>query len=148
MWGLIYLRAENKREISVVTAEPTWNQIDGYSIAIVSVWQVWINGSGITIADIPYFCLSQTKFVINIWIKFFVQNLRFTIYCTTNHNYCSTICNWSMGTSASFEISMKWPFIVFIFCNDWWTRRSTRGFTSNEKRSLIRGWNRVMRITP
>ena len=114
-------------EILFIAAVPIWNQIYGYSVPIVVVWQGWINGSRITILKIPYFSFDLTKFVLNIFIYFSIDNLR-AIICpttnlngciTTNHNCCSTICYWSMTHSGCFEISIKWPFIIFIFCNDW-----------------------------
>ena len=103
--------------IWLIVAVPTWNQIHGYSVAIVASRQGWINGSRIIIVEIPYFCLNHTKFVFNILIDVFVNNLRAVICVTTNHNCCSSIWYGSMTVSPSFEISMKWPVIILIFGN-------------------------------
>ena len=131
---------------NIIAAVPSWNQVYSHSIRILAAFQGWINDSAFTIVEIPYFGLDATKFVFNILINFFAHNLR-AIRCGTTNNYCCSSGDyWYMKCSASFEISMKWPVITFIFGNDWWMRGSI--VTSNEKRSLIRGWNRVMRITP
>ena len=129
----------------IIAAEPRGDLIQANSKHIFVVWQGWINDPAVIIGKIPYFGLDHTKFVFNILIKIIVDNLRAIRCDTTNHNCCSTICYWSMMRSASFEISMKWPVIVFIFCNDWriWGSMAT----SNEKRSLIRGCNRVLYLT-
>ena len=139
------------RWLTLIAAEPNWNRVNARSNDIIN-WQGWINDSVITIAEIPYFCLNHTKFVFNILINIliiymiFVHNLRANICPTTNHYCCCTRCYWSKTASASFEISITRPCIIFIFCNDW--RRSRSIVTSNEKRSLIRGWNSVRSITP
>ena len=77
--------------LSHIAAVPIWNQIHGYSVLIVASRQGWINGSRIIIVEIPYFCLNHTKFVFNILIDVFVNNLRAVICVTTNHNCCSSI---------------------------------------------------------
>ena len=47
--------------LSHIAAIPSWNQIHGYSVAIVVFWQGWINGSNKTpIVKIPYFGLDHT----------------------------------------------------------------------------------------
>ena len=142
---MIYFIKEHKWEISLITAESNWNRVYARTNNIIN-WQGWINDSVITIAEIPYFCLNHTKFVFNILIWFFVHNLRANICPTTNHYCCSTRCNWSKTASASFEISIMRPCIIFIFCNN--CNRYESIVTSNEKRSLIRRWNSVRSITP
>ena len=132
--------------LSHIAAIPSWNQIHGYSIGIIVLCQGRTNDSAIIIAQIPCFCFNHTKLVFNIFINIFVNNLRAIICPTTNHNCCSTICYWSMKRLASFEISMKWPLIVFIFGNDW--KRWGSIVTSNEKGCMIGRCNRVTIITP
>ena len=147
-WRLIYLSTEHKIEMSLVAAESNWNPVYAHSKGIIPLWQGRINDHHFIIAEIPYFCL-ETKFVFNILIKFFLYNLRPMFCPTTNHYCCSTRWYWSMTVSAFFEISMKWPLIIFIFCNDcrmWGFGQCET--TSNEKCSLIRWWNRVSKITP
>ena len=141
------MRTEHKSKILCIAAITTWDKIQANSMGKVEVWQGWINGSHITIVKIPYFGLNNTKFIFYILMKFIVDYLRAIICVTTNHNRCCTICYWSMSRSASFEISMKWPVIIFIFGNDWRLWVSIH-ITSNEKRCLICGCNRVMRILP
>ena len=94
---------------------------------------------------------TRLNFFLNILIKFFDHNLQAIKWCiTTNHNCCRTRWYWSMTISASFEISIKRPLIIFIFCNDWrrlqgeWVSKAT----SNKKGSLIGGRNRVFCIKP